>query len=266
MQLERKASNDGGVIISDRVSIDVGPVSIPVDIVSPEEAVSWVVAKERSSWEVMVTPNLHHLRVIRHEPAIAANYVGASLSLADGWPVAFLASRRAGRHVERVVGENVFQALIEKDGRGRRLVLVGGNPGEKLDALVEKCHQRGWDVVTEPAPRDELTDPARRSMLVKRVATAGQNGVVVIGVGMPRQELLAQEIAKSPGAGALLCLGMSINFSSGAVRATPKIVQRLALEWLYRIAQEPRRLFLRYVADALVLPVLVWVNRSRSGV
>lgn len=246
-----------------RVTIQLGRAVVPIDIVSMDYAISWIMDNRRDRWEVMVTPNLHHLRVVRSSPDMAERYTDAALSLADGWPVAWLASRVAGRPVERVVGEIVFGNLVERPGEGTRLVLVGGTPGPELDAFLHRCRQLGWYVSSEPAPRAELVDPALRAELVTRIAQAGSGGIVVIGVGAPRQEELAYEISALPGSGAVLCLGNSINFSSGVARATPPFFQALGLEWAYRSIQEPIRLLPRYAKDSLVLPFLMRENPRR---
>ncbi|MAS07643.1 MAG: hypothetical protein CL534_23530 [Ahrensia sp.] len=243
-----------------RVTIELGAAVVPVDDVSLDYAVSWTVYKHRDDWEVLVTPNLHHLRVVRGAPSAAEPYSAAGLSLADGWPVAWLASRVAGRRVDRVIGAELFQKVIEQTVTKKPLVLIGGTPSPGLEALFHRCRNRGWSVSSEPAPRSELVDPTSRAALVSRVARAGSGGIVVIGVGAPLQESIACEIAKMPGSGAILCLGMSINFSSGVARRAPRIVQSFRLEWAYRALQEPRRLFKRYAQDLLALPHFIRAN------
>lgn len=243
-----------------RVTIRVGSAFVPVDDVSLDYAVSWVTDYQREYWEVLVTPNLHHLRVVRSSPQIAERYSSAALSLADGWPVSWLASRVMGRRVERVVGADLFQALVRQPGEGARLVLIGGTAGPELDRLCERCHELGWRVHSEPAPRNELVDPRLRAELVSRVAAEGSGGIVVVGVGAPLQEELATEIAASPGRGVILCLGMSINFSSGVARRAPEFMRVLRLEWVYRALSEPRRLLMRYIKDSVVLISLTRQN------
>jgi exopolysaccharide biosynthesis WecB/TagA/CpsF family protein len=249
--------------VQPRVTIRVGSAVVPVDDVSLDYAISWVTDNQRDCWQVMVTPNLHHLRVVCGSPRISERYSGAAMSLADGWPVAWLASRVSGRPFERVVGADLFQKLVERPGESTRLVLVGGTAGRELDGLLHRCRQRGWQVCSEPAPRIELVDPELRAELVKRVALVGSGGIVVIGVGAPLQEQLATEIAASPGRGAILCLGMSINFSSGLARRAPTGLSALRLEWAYRALSEPRRLLMRYVKDSLVLISLMRENPRR---
>lgn len=243
-----------------RVEIDLGSVSVPIDITSFDSATDWILNNPRNCWEIVVTPNLHHLRLVRNSPTLASNYSEASLSLPDGWPVAWLASRRSGKQVKRVAGADLFQAVINHHGAGRPLVLVGGTPGPKLDDLSTKCRSSGWIVSSEPAPRAEILHPSARSELVARIAQLASGGIAVIGVGSPRQEELAKEMAELSGNGAILCLGMSINFSAGVVNRAPKVVQSVGLEWFYRALSEPRRLLSRYLLDAFALPPLILRN------
>lgn len=251
----------GGENDATRVILNVGTARIPIDPIQFSSVVEWVSGKPRNSWETVVTPNLHHLRLIRSSPALAERYAASALSLADGWPVAWLASRVSGIPVDRVVGADLLEAIVRQPGKGKPLVLVGGTPGPGLVDLVDRCRDRGWNVHSETAPRDEIVDGARRSALTARIAKIGAGGVVVIGIGAPLQEALAFDIAKLHGAGVILCLGMSINFSSGMARRAPPSVGALRLEWVYRALREPKRLLPRYAKDAVTLPKFAALNR-----
>lgn len=257
------AAADRGPSTLARVQLNVGTAHVPVDIVPLSSVITWIMAEQRDSWAYVVTPNLHLLRQVRETPALSRLYSGAALSLPDGWPVAWLASRLNGGSADRVAGADLFQALIEQTGGGRPLVLVGGSPGPLLDDLYSRCRGLGWNVSSEPAPREELSDPIGRGELVKRLARAGSGGVVVLGVGSPQKEELSEEIAALPGSGTILSIGMSINFSAGVVNRAPQFVRTLGLEWLYRALSEPRRLLGRYVRDARVLPTLAKLNPKR---
>jgi exopolysaccharide biosynthesis WecB/TagA/CpsF family protein len=248
-----------------RVEIDLGTAAVPVDVASLESVILWIMNRQRDNWVTVVTPNLHLLRQVRESPDLARLYADASMSLPDGWPVAWLATRIGGQPVRRVPGADLFQAVVEQQGEGRPLVLVGGTPGPQLEDLHIRCRERGWNVFSEPAPRAELTDAVTRRELISRVARAGTGGVIVLGVGSPQKEELSEEIAAGQGHGAVLALGMSINFTAGVVGRAPQVVQSLGLEWLYRALSEPRRLMRRYLADAAALPTLARLNPKRRS-
>lgn len=259
------AAGNTGARTPTRVEVDLGTAGIPVDVTSLDSAIAQIMNTEQPTWTTVVTPNLHLLRQVRESPDLARLYSGATLSIPDGWPVAWLASRLCGHTVQRVPGASLFQALIEQPGEGRPLVLAGGTPGPKLDDLYDRCRRLGWSVSSEPAPREELVDPRTRSEFVSRVARAGSGGVIVLGVGSPQKEELSEEIAALPGHGAILCVGMSINFSAGVVNRAPRLIQSMGLEWLYRAASEPRRLLGRYIKDAAALPTLAKLNPRYHG-
>ena len=257
--MEHAAANRGPSTPT-RVRINVGTADVPVDVTPLSSIINWIIGEKRDTWAPVVTPNLHLLRQVREAPGLSRLYSDAALSLPDGWPVAWLASRLSGKSVERVAGADLFQALIEQPGGGRPLVLVGGDPGPQLEELYNRCRRLGWNVSSEPAPREELTDRIARAELVQRLARAGSGGVIVLGVGSPQKEELSEEIAALPGGGTILAVGMSINFSAGVVNRAPQLVRTLRLEWLYRALSEPRRLLGRYIKDAFVLPKLAMLN------
>jgi exopolysaccharide biosynthesis WecB/TagA/CpsF family protein len=88
-----------------------------------------------------------------------------------------------------------------------------------------------------------------------------------LAVGSPQSEALAHLIAGIPGAeGCGLCIGASIEFVTGQRKRAPLLVQRLSLEWCYRLVQEPRRLWRRYVIGAWkIVPIIVRWNIARTS-
>lgn len=244
-----------------RVRLNVGATAIPIDAVTMDEAVAAVVSMNEPGWRYVVTPNLNHLRRVKDDPRAAVVYEDAFLSLPDGWPVGWLASRVTGRSVDRVCGSDLFARILALPGRGKPLGLVGGQAGPGLTALMARAESNGWKPFQEPALRPEIEDPARRRALLGRLVSRGDGGIVVLGVGAPRDEDLARSIAGMAGRGLVLCLGMSINFSSGLAKRAPRAVQSLKLEWAHRALQEPGRLVPRYLRDARVLLPLAAQNR-----
>lgn len=228
-----------------------GSVSIPVHTVSMEGAVRDIVAACSEPWSYVVTPNLYHMRMIEQRNIDPRIYEGARLSLADGWPVARMASLRSGRTVERVAGSDLLEAVLRTPGESRPLVFVGGSSRRSVQPLMDRARHSGWIPHHEPAPAAGMNDPEARSEILASANRLGQGGIIVLGLGAPKQERAAQALVELAGSGVILCLGMSINFSSGEVKRAGKRVQRLRAEWVHRLLSEPRRLAPRYVRDAL---------------
>jgi len=196
----------------------------------------------------------------RHE-GLRRAYDGADLVLADGMPVV-LASRLLGRGLpERVTGADLVPAVFEAAQRrgGLRVFLLGAGPGIAEEAAV-KIEQR-WPGVqvtgTYCPPMGFENDPDENATILSRIAAATPD-VVVVGLGAPKQELWVHAHREQIDAGVALCVGATIDFLAGHKSRAPLWMQKAGLEWLHRVATEPRRLLGRYLRDAWHFPRLVW--------
>ena len=250
---------------STRIALTIGARPLAFDIKSLNQIVDEIAVGSPAVWERLITPNLHHAYLLREDPGLHDLYAGASAILPDGWPVARLLSFVGRRPVYRVAGSDVLEGLLISDGGGKMMVLVGGQDQSALDRVAARARAVGWGVSTEPAPAVELENKNSRDALIRRVgAAAGDGGIVVLGLGAPKQELFARDLSQLPGKGYILCLGMAINFSAGAVSRAPMWMQRYQLEWVFRIRQETRRLLPRYIKDAgTLLPLILDNVRNR---
>lgn len=249
-----------------KTSLRIRGVEVPFDVRSLHEITHAIVNEIPDGWRTVITPNLHHVYLLRRNTSLLDTYLAAGLIVPDGWPVAWMLSRASGTQVKRVAGSDLLEGILDADGYGRPLVLVGGESADVLAIVADRAAANGWVVATEPAPSDEVGNPAARSDLIARIAEKGTGGIVVLGLGAPKQEQLAYEIGSGEGGrGHILCLGMAINFSAGRYQRSPGWMQRARLEWVHRILTEPRRLLPRYVRDARALvPTLAENSRSRA--
>lgn len=181
---------------------------------------------------------------------------GMDLVVPDGQPVrwALWWLYRQGLP-DRVSGPNltprVAGAFAE---RGLSVYLYGSKP-EILNKLVQNLKHRFPNLKIagmEPSKFRRLTD-AERVELVKRIEASGANAVF-LGLGCPRQEVWAYEyrnLLNIP----ILAVGAAFDFHAGNLKPAPKTLQDMGLEWLYRLAQEPKRLWRRY---AILNPLYLW--------
>ena len=233
--------------------IAIGHISC--DAVDYREAVRQIDGFVRSRRpHLVLTPNIAQVRQASRMPEVAAAYRSASMSTPDGWPIAaalrVLARRR---HQGRVTGSDLTPLLCLGE---YRVGLIGGRDDSAVRAAARLRERNpALDVgLVEPAEPAELADPARRAALIERIAAADLD-LVFLGVGVPKQERLALELLQDLDHGVVLCVGATIDFLAGAVRRSPRWVQRAGLEWAYRILVEPRRMVGRYAA---AMPFFVW--------
>lgn len=211
------------------------------------------------------TPNVDHVVNVEDHPEFAQAYANASLSLADGMPIVW-ASRALGMPVpERVAGSDLVGPLLQLAGeKGWRVYLLGAGPGVAQKAAEVARSRWGTNVVGTDAPKVDLDDAA----LLERIAlqlTAARPDLVLMAFGAPKQELLMSRIAPRVGPAVMLGIGASLDFIAGTVKRAPAILRRTGFEWLYRLAQEPRRLWRRYlVNDPKFLLILLRTLRARD--
>ncbi len=100
-------------------------------------------------------------------------------------------------------------------------------------------------------------DPAENDAILERIAAA-ECDVLIVGLGAPKQELWVNAHHERIAAPVALCVGATIDFLAGEKARAPVWMRRVGLEWLHRLASEPRRLARRYLRDAIQLPRLMW--------
>ena len=234
------------------------------DAVRMPEAVAQVFAwvRERDGCcHYVVTPNVDHTVLFQQHAGLRAAYQDAGLVLADGMPVV-LASRLLGRGLpERVAGSDLVPALLaaaETSG-GLKIYLLGAGPGvaERAARNIVQRYPSVEVVGTYSPPLGFEKDPVENAAIVARIAAAGAD-VLLVGLGAPKQELWVHAHFHELRVSTALCIGATIDFLAGETARAPRWMRSTGLEWLHRLASEPKRLVRRYARDAWVFPQLVW--------
>jgi N-acetylglucosaminyldiphosphoundecaprenol N-acetyl-beta-D-mannosaminyltransferase len=209
----------------------------------------------------VVTPNADHCVMLRDNDQLRRVYADADLVLADGMPVV-LASRLLRRPLpERVTGSDLVPALFDvaRVDRPLRVYLLGGAP--HVTKTAAENIQTRWPAVQvvgiDSPPLGFEHDERQNQAILERLARVKPD-VLVVGLGCPKQELWVHQHRERMAARIALCVGATIDFLAGEKRRAPVWMQRIGLEWLHRLATEPRRLFRRYARNAYIFPQLVW--------
>jgi N-acetylglucosaminyldiphosphoundecaprenol N-acetyl-beta-D-mannosaminyltransferase len=194
------------------------------------------------------TPNVDHVVNVRHDLALREAYTRVALSLADGMSVIWAAKLLGTRLPEKISGSDLVPRLLERAAAKKwRVYLLGGGPGvpELAAAALKKL---GVEVVGAEGPFVGVEARADEPALIERVQAAKAD-LVLVGLGSPKQERFIDRAAKQLSPAVLLGIGASLDFIAGTVKRAPPWMSRSGLEWLYRLAQEPRRLAPRYLLN-----------------
>jgi len=247
--------------------------SIAIDPVTMSEAVakvrSWVMQNEQIC-RFVVTPNVDHVVQLYRRPELQPMYNNASLTVADGWPLVTM-SRFYGKALpERVAGSDLLPALCEdfqRLGSPLRLFLLGGLSGVP-ERAASHIHLK-WPNVSvvgcSSPPSGFEHDRGFNRDLCQQI-NAAQTDILVVGLGNPKQELWINQNREQLKIPVALAVGATIDFLAGQQRRAPPWIQSIRLEWLHRLATNPRRLARRYALDAIYFPWICATEKWRPSV
>jgi N-acetylglucosaminyldiphosphoundecaprenol N-acetyl-beta-D-mannosaminyltransferase len=215
----------------------------------------------------VITPNVDILRRIVSDPIFAGIAAQADLSIADGMPVVW-ASRLQGTPLpERVAAsELVFPLATEVAQHGYRLFLLGGAPGmaeHTASLLLEHAPATRIAGTYAPPLGFEQDDEEIETML--KLLSGATPHIVLCAFGCPKQEQLMVELRRRLPSMWFIGVGGTFTIVSGRTPAAPSWMRRSGLEWLHRLALEPRRLFRRYLIDDLPFAIRLLVTSALVG-
>lgn len=172
---------------------------------------------------------------------------GPGVNLPDGGPLSTVLRHTSEPMCHQVRGPGLFEACLDLGrARGLRHFFLGGSP-ETLQRLVEQVQDRfpGCAVTGHWSPPFRALSDAERAKQDRIIAESGAD-VVWVGLGTPKQDVEALRLVRSVGICAA-AVGAAFDFTAGTKSVAPRWMQRAHLEWAYRLATEPQRLWKRYL-------------------
>jgi N-acetylglucosaminyldiphosphoundecaprenol N-acetyl-beta-D-mannosaminyltransferase len=225
-------------------------LGVPLALTDYDSTLDWIddAVRARSRSYVCVAA-VHTVMASREDPALREAVLGADFTVPDGQPLVWALNLLGHRLGERVYGPELMdRACARAAVTGRRIYLYGGrNPGALAQlARVLRLRHPGLNLVGGYAPpfRDLTVEEEDR---IAQDINAARPDVVWAGIGVPKQEKWMARMRDRLEAPVLVGVGAAFDFHAGLVPQAPALMQRLGLEWLFRLAQEPRRLWRRYL-------------------
>ena len=241
-------------------------LGVPLALIDYDRTLDWIdAAVETGRRGYICVAAVHTVMACQDDPALREAVLGADFTVPDGQPLVW-ALRALGHELpDRVYGPELMDRACARAARsGQRFYLYGGRNQGALAELSRQLRLRypGLRIVGGYAPPfRELTDAEQEAIAEDIRRTRAD--VVWVGIGVPKQEKWMAQMRPRLTAPVLIGVGAAFDFHAGLVPQAPARMQRLGLEWLFRLRQEPRRLWRRY---ARYNPRFVWgVARQIAG-
>ncbi len=214
-----------------------------------------------------VVINVDKVVKMAKDPALRAAILECDLINADGQPIVWAARLLGTPLKERVAGIDLFQALIERcAARGYRPFLLGAR--EEVVAAVARVLQARWPGLQLAGFRNGYWQPEEEAAVAELIRAARPDALFV-AISSPKKELFVNRWKATMQVPFVMGVGGTFDVVAGLVSRAPRWMQRCGLEWFYRLCQEPRRMWRRYLVEDMAFIGLVarewWRGRAATA-
>ena len=216
----------------------------------------WV--QRREPGRFVVASGMHAVLEGYRDESVRAIVNQADLFVLDGFSLVWLARRRGFPMPARVCGVDLMRAFCALGARrGYRMFFYGDTPqvlADLADRLRQECP--GLQIAGTYSPPFRPVSEAEDAEIVRQI-NAARPDVIWVGLGLPKQERWIMAHRAQLNVPLFVGVGAAFKFASGSVRRAPAWMGERGLEWLWRLSQEPRRLWRRALVDVPLFTCLV---------
>jgi len=229
-------------------TVDV--LDVPLALVDYANTLAWMDAViDESSLGYVCVCNVHTVMASGEDPELRAALLASSFNVPDGQPLVWAINALGHSLAGRVYGpELMARACAHAASRGHRFYLYGGRNQGALVQLALNLRQRypGVKIVGGYSPPHRPLSEEEQEAVAEEI-NRSRADVVWVGIGVPKQEKWMAQMRPQLDIPLLVGVGAAFDFHAGLVPQAPNWIQEAGLEWAYRLAHEPRRLWRRYV-------------------
>jgi N-acetylglucosaminyldiphosphoundecaprenol N-acetyl-beta-D-mannosaminyltransferase len=232
-------------------------LGVGVSAVNPDSAIAemsrWI---EEDEHHYVCVTGVHGIMESQDDPALLEIHNRSGLTVPDGMPTVWAGHSVGFSEMQRVYGPDLMPSFIEAGlTRGYAHFFYGGAEGV-ADLLKEKLSDRfpGVNIVGTYCPPFRPLTGDEEAEVVDLINGSGAD-VVWVGLSTPKQERWMAAMAHRLDANVVLGVGAAFDINAGLTSRAPRFIQRIGMEWLYRLFKEPRRLYKRYLKNN---PRFVW--------
>jgi N-acetylglucosaminyldiphosphoundecaprenol N-acetyl-beta-D-mannosaminyltransferase len=224
-------------------------LGIPLALTDYERTMDWIDATvARRDRGYVIAAAVHCVMVAQEDEELRDAVLNASLTLPDGQPLVWAINALGHDLSSRVYGPELMGRYCERAAaNGTRLFLYGGRNQGALVQLALNLRRRypGVRIVGGYSPPYRDLDDEEREALADEI-NRSRADVVWVGIGVPKQEKWMAQMRDRLDSPVLVGVGAAFDFHAGLVPQAPERLQSIGLEWAFRLAHEPRRLWRRY--------------------
>ncbi len=231
---------------------------IPVDRVTMSETIEWIASRiaERRQGSYMAVLNVAKLVKAQHDSDLRNALLEADIVTADGMPLVWCSPLYGERIPERVSGFDIMVEMFRRGGsEGWSFYLLGATE-EVLRSTVDYICARHPGIRIAGYQHGYFTSEEETNVVDD--IRASRSDVLLLAFGTPKKEHFVRRWRAHLGVSIIHGVGGSFDVLAGVTRRAPRWMQRMGLEWLYRLGQEPRRMFPRYfVTNSLFIAMII---------
>jgi len=193
---------------------------------------------------------VHGIMEAHRDPTLAAIYAQAGMMVPDGTPTVWIGRLQDFQQIERVAGPDLMLEVFRRQEFAQYThFLYGGKAGVAEELQVTLTRRFPWAriVGTYTPPFRELTAEEEQSLAERMDAL--KPDMLWVGISTPRQERFMQRFLPRLETTLMFGVGAAFDFHTGRIKDAPQWVKRAGLQWLHRLAQDPRRLLWRYLRN-----------------
>jgi exopolysaccharide biosynthesis WecB/TagA/CpsF family protein len=197
---------------------------------------------------LVMTPNVDQTLDLTSSVSLRDAFNNADLRTMDGMPLVLLARLLGAKHAQRNTGADLLPILVSQSAaRGWRIVVTGSSDVASTSAIHRLQEQFPGAMISAVGfPRiADVSDPASQSVITQLERI--KPDFVFVCLGAPKQEAWIRRWRDELPAAVYIGAGAAVDFAAGEVTRAPRAVQAMSMEWAWRLAREPRRLFHRYL-------------------
>jgi exopolysaccharide biosynthesis WecB/TagA/CpsF family protein len=225
-------------------------MGLPIRSWTMGDTVAWLMSRVQARRpSQLVTANLDFIRLAHESPELNETLLDADAIVADGMPLVWMSMFSGPALPERVTGSDLVAPLSKALGKRKGAIFaMGGAPGVSEKALnVLQKTSPGLKIAGGFSPSREEIDN-RNDEVVRKVTSASPD-VLLVALGCPKQDRWISKNKKACGVPVSVGVGATLDFFAGVQIRSPYWLRPIGLEWVWRLAMEPKRLLSRYFAD-----------------